>query len=99
MVVAEPGCAADPGGALGTWAFSSSISCCRMRSFSSVLWARAFVATPQAQDKANANAVFFIVAPSQVGLPFGGWLVWLRCRRAVSSEKKSLDRTDRASRT
>src|SRR5215470_6413607 len=69
-------CPADPCGAFFTWAFSSSISCCRMRSFSSVLCALAFVATPQAQHKANANAVLFIVAPSQVWIA-DRWLAGL----------------------
>src|SRR5262249_39072634 len=107
MVVAPPCspaepvacCPADPCGAFFTWAFSSSISCCRMRSFSSVLCALAFVATPQAQHKANANAVLFIVAPSQVWITVSvagwagnvaGWLAPL---------EKALDRADRASRT
>src|SRR5262249_3962061 len=92
-------CPADPCGAFFTWAFSSSISCCRMRSFSSVLCALAFVATPQAQHKANANAVFFIVPPSQVWITVAvagwagnvaGWLAPL---------DKGFGSADRASRT
>src|SRR6185436_1953072 len=92
-------CPADPCGALFTWAFSSSISCCRMRSFSSVLCARVFVATPQAQDKANTNAVFFIVAPSQVCITVR-WLAGLATMPAGWLPfEKDLDRADRAFRT